>query len=131
MGYNWNMKKLSDDDILKMADGKFVPDARAVNKSVRAKLRLGTLIPNAPMTAPKYARLDLHQMTEDQAWNAIMNLATSGVRRAQIITGASGILHQKFPQWARESILSPYIMEFSPINNGSFDVRFCRKAHDA
>lgn len=131
MGYNWNMKKLSDDEILKMADGNFVPDARAVNKSVRAKLRLGTLIPDAPTDVPKYARLDLHQMTEDQAWNAIMELATSGVRRAQIITGASGILHQKFPQWARESILSPYIMEFSPINNGSFDVRFCRKTHDA
>lgn len=66
-------------------------------------------------------------MTEEQAWHAIMDLATSGVRRAQIITGASGILHKKFPVWARESILTPYIMEFSPINNGSFDVRFYRK----
>ena len=131
VGYNRGMKKLSDDDILAMAGGDFVPDARAVNKSVRAKLRLGTLIPDAPTDVPKYARLDLHQMTEDQAWNAIMELATSGVRRAQIITGASGILHQKFPQWARESILSPYIMEFAPINNGSFDVRFRRMTRDA
>lgn len=125
------MKHLTESDISQMGVREFSPDARAVVKSVRAQLKLGQLMPDAPMAAPKYARLDLHQMTEDQAWNAIMNLATSGVRRAQIITGASGILHQKFPQWARESILSPYIMEFSPINNGSFDVRFCRKAHDA
>lgn len=120
------MKKLSDDDILKMTRGEYIPDVRAVNRSVRAALRLGQLIPDAPGSCPKYARLDLHQMTEEQAWHAIMNLATSGVRRAQIITGASGILHQKFPQWARESVLSPYIMEFAPINNGSFDVHFRR-----
>lgn len=120
------MKKLSDDDILKMTTGEYVPDVRAANKSVRKKLHLGQLIPDEPVAVPKYARLDLHQMTEEQAWCAIMKLATSGVRRAQIITGASGILHQKFPQWARESVLSPYIIEFVPINNGSFDVHFRR-----
>lgn len=120
------MKHLTESDISQMTTGDFSPDARAVVKSVRAALRLGQLIPDAPGPCPKYARLDLHQMTEEQAWHAIMNLATSGVRRAQIITGASGILHQKFPQWARESVLSPYIMEFTPINNGSFDVHFRR-----
>lgn len=120
------MKHLTESDISQMTTGDFSPDARAVVKSVRAQLKLGQLIPDAPGPCPKYARLDLHQMTEEQAWHAIMNLATSGVRRAQIITGASGILHQKFPQWARESVLSPYIMEFAPINNGSFDVHFRR-----
>lgn len=109
-----------------MTTGDFSPDARAVVKSVRAQLKLGQLMPDAPAAVPTYARLDLHTYTEEQAWHAIMNLATSGVRRAQIITGASGILHQKFPQWARESVLSPYIMEFAPINNGSFDVHFRR-----
>lgn len=109
-----------------MTTGDFSPDARAVVKSVRAQLKLGQLMPDAPAAVPTYARLDLHTYTEEQAWNAIMELATSGVRRAQIITGASGILHQKFPQWARESVLSPYIMEFAPINNGSFDVHFRR-----
>ena len=58
-----------------------------------------------------------------------MNLAVSGTRRATIITGASGILHQKFPQWANESILSPYIISYVPINNGSFDVKFKRNKH--
>ena len=120
------MKHLTESDISQMTTGDFSPDARAVVKSVRAQLKLGQLIPDAPAAVPTYARLDLHTYTEEQAWNAIMELATSGVRRAQIITGASGILHQKFPQWARESVLSPYIMEFAPINNGSFDVHFRR-----
>ena len=121
------MKHLTESDISQMGVREFSPDARAVVKSVRARLKLGQLIPDAPTDVPTYARLDLHQMTEEQAWRAIMDLATSGVRRAQIITGASGILHKKFPVWARESVLTPYIMEFSPINNGSFDVRFYRK----
>lgn len=121
------MKHLTESDISQMTTGDFSPDARAVVKSVRAQLKLGQLIPDAPAAVPTYARLDLHTYTEEQAWNAIMELATSGVRRAQIITGASGILHQKFPTWARDSVLAPYIMEFSPINNGSFDVRFRRK----
>ena len=59
-----------------------------------------------------------------------MELAKSGVRTANIITGASGILRQKFPQWATESLLSPYIIEFKPINNGSFAVKFARKKMD-
>ena len=53
-----------------------------------------------------------------------MNLAKSGVRNATIITGASGILRIKFIQWANDSVLSPYINSFKPINNGSFDVKF-------
>ena len=57
-----------------------------------------------------------------------MSLATSGVRDAVIITGASGILHQKFPEWARESLLTPYIVSWSPINNGSFAVKFKKQS---
>ena len=44
--------------------------------------------------------------------------------RGVLITGASGILRIKFIQWANDSVLSPYINSFKPINNGSFDVKF-------
>lgn len=118
------MKQLSDADILQMSSGDFRPDFKTVNKSVRAELRLGTLIPRPSPALPKCPRLDLHQYTEQQAWEAIMSLATSGARDAVIITGASGILHKKFPEWATESILSPHIISWSPINNGSFAVKF-------
>lgn len=118
------MKQLTDSDIEQMATAEFIPDTRAVNRAVRADLHLGQLIPPAPLPVPKCARLDLHQLTEEQAWRAIMELVTSGTRRAVIITGASGILHKKFPTWARDSVLAPHIISWAPINNGSFEVRF-------
>lgn len=120
------MKQLTDSDIEKMADAQFAPDFRAVNKEVRANLRLSHLVPAADAPLPRHAVLDLHQRTEEQAWDAIMSLATSGVRQATIITGASGILRRKFPQWVAQSILTPYVLESRPINNGSFYVRFRR-----
>lgn len=118
------MKQLSDDDIRKMADGHFIPDERAVNRDVRARLRLGQLIPPPDAPTPQHAVLDLHHLTEEQAWDAIMRLARSGARDAVIITGASGILHAKFPGWVAESLLTPYVYESRPLNNGSFFVRF-------
>lgn len=122
------MKQLTDFDIEKMSAGDFRPDLKSVNRSVRAQLRLGRLIPPAPSPLPKRPHLDLHRHTEQQAWDAIMSLAQSGVRDAVIITGASGILHQKFPKWATESLLTPYIMSWAPINNGSFSVKFIKKS---
>lgn len=123
------MKQLSDADIEQMASCKFTPDTRAVNQSVRRNLCLGKLIPTKRAVAAKHVAIDLHQYTEEQAWNAIMRVAKSGTRTATIITGASGILHQKFPQWATESILAPYIYSFAPINNGSFHVQFMKQKH--
>lgn len=120
------MKQLTDADIAQMAATEFTPDTRATNRAVRAQLHLGQLIPPEPAPVPKCARLDLHQLTEQQAWTAIMGLVTSGARRAVIITGASGILHEKFPVWATESILAPHIRSWAPINNGSFSVTFHR-----
>lgn len=120
------MKKLSDIDIEKMISNEFIPDVRAANRSIRAKLKLGKLIPAPCPTVPTHAVLDLHQKTEEQAWNEIMNLATTGTRTANIITGASGILKWKFQQWVRDSLLTPHIIEVRPINNGSFFVRFRR-----
>lgn len=118
------MKQLTDNDIAQMADGSFAPDFKSVNKSVRAQLRLGTLIPPASAPLPKCVRLDLHTFTQEQAWDAIMDIAASGVRDAVIITGASGILHELFQKWATNSILTPYIVSWAPINNGSFSVKF-------
>ncbi len=117
---------MSDKDIEQMAACKFAPDTHAVNQSVRRNLRLRELIPVA-RAVPRHIMIDLHQHTEEQAWNAIMRIAKSGTRTATVITGASGVLHQKFPQWATESILTPYIYSFAPINNGSFHVQFMKQ----
>ncbi len=120
------MKRLSDSDIERMADGEFSPNHDIVRRGVRAELKLSELIPAKTESLPKHVVLDLHHKTEEQAWNEIMRLATSGVRNATIITGASGILKIKFQQWAQESLLSPYIISVSPLNNGSFAVKFKR-----
>lgn len=120
------MKRLSDSDIERMADGEFSPNHDIVRRGVRAELKLSELIPAKTESLPKHVVLDLHHKTEEQAWNEIMRLATSGVRNATIITGASGILKIKFQQWAQESLLSPYIISVSPLNNGSFAVKFRR-----
>lgn len=118
------MKQLTERDIVEMIGDEFSPDDTDTRKRVRSELHLSRRIPHDAPAAPNHATLDLHQHTEEQAWDAIMTLATSGTRTANIITGASGILRQKFPQWATNSILSPYIISFSPINNGSFAVKF-------
>jgi DNA-nicking Smr family endonuclease len=123
------MKHLTDTDIENMIGAEFIASNDATRRSVRRELHLSTRIPIQTPT-PKHATLDLHQLTEEQAWHAIMELATSGSRTATIITGASGILKQKFPQWATNSILTPYIISFSPINNGSFSVKFKRQNSD-
>lgn len=117
------MKQLTDDDILRMIDVTFTPNVDAARKTVR-ELHLAKRIPAPDGPLPRHIKLDLHTYTEEEAWRAIMKIATSGARRATIITGASGILKIKFQQWARDSVLSPYIISAVPINNGSFDVRF-------
>ena len=121
------MKQLTDSDIEQMIGGEFIPDDRDTKRSVRRQLHLSTRIPDTDNFIPEHAKLDLHQLTEEQAWEQIMTLAQSGTRTANIITGASGILKIKFQQWATDSVLSPYIISFSPINNGSFHVKFKRQ----
>lgn len=118
------MKRLSDKDIENMISTEFTPDIQSARQSVHNKLKLSHRIPPQPEPTPPHKKLDLHQYTEEQAWSAIMGLATSGVRSATIITGASGILKIKFQQWARDSLLSPYIISYTPLNNGSFAVKF-------
>ena len=121
------MKQLSDEDILQMVGAEYTPDDNATKRAVRTELKLSRRIPQPNVPTPDHVVLDLHNKTVEQAWTDIMSIATSGAASANIITGASGILHKLFPQWARESILSPHIIDFHPINNGSFYVRFHRK----
>lgn len=118
------MKQLTDQDIAQMIGIEIPHDDASTRRTVRAELHLSTRIPTPEQPTPRHATLDLHQLTEEQAWGAIMNLAQSGVRTATIITGASGILKIKFQQWATNSILTPYILSWAPINNGSFSVHF-------
>ena len=118
------MKHLTESDIEQMINTEFIPNTSDTQRSVRRQLHLSTRIPQTDNYIPEHAKLDLHQLTEEQAWNAIMDLAKSGVRNATIITGASGILKIKFQQWANNSIISPYIISWAPINNGSFAVKF-------
>lgn len=120
------MKQLNDNDIAAMIGDDFIPDDNDIRKRVRSELQLSKRIVHNIKPVPNHTTLDLHQYTEEEAWSAIMDLATSGVRTANIITGASGILHKKFPQWATNSILSPHIISFSAINNGSFSVKFAQ-----
>ena len=121
------MKQLSDEDILNMVGAEYTPDDNATKRAVRGELKLSKRIPQPAETIPEHIVLDLHNKTVEEAWADIMSVATSGARSANIITGASGVLHQLFPKWAHESVLTPYIIDFHPINNGSFFVRFHHK----
>ena len=118
------MKQLNDFDIANMIGDDFIPDDLTTKKSVRAQLKLSKRIPKQDTPAPAHTTIDFHNHTEEESWQMLVQVATSGTRTATVITGASGILKTKFQQWATDSILSPYIISFEPINNGSFSVKF-------
>jgi len=118
-----DMKQLSDADLEKMLDINFVPDDDATKKQVRAELKLSQLIPETPKQIPKHIKLDLHQKTEEQAWIEINELLKSGVRSATVITGASGILKEKFKEWITIGILAPYIYSWELVNNGCYEIK--------
>ena len=123
------MKNLTDQDIAEMIGADFSPDESDVRRRVRTELHLSTRIP-APVHVPEHVTLDLHMKTIEQSWNEIMELAVSGAKTATIITGASGVLKIKFQEWVRESLLSPYIVSCTPLNNGSFAVKFRKLNND-
>ena len=118
------MKQLNDIDIANMIGDDFVPDTDTTKKQVRESLHLSTRIPQTPEAVPEHVTIDFHECTEEIAWQKLVWAAESGARSATVITGASGILKIKFQQWAKESIISPRIISFTPINNGSFSVKF-------
>lgn len=121
------MKQLNDADIAKMVGEEFTPDDIATKKSVRSALHLSTRIPKPEASIGDSATIDFHNHTEQEAWNMLVHIASSDIRHATVITGASGILKTKFQQWATESIISPRIMSFEPLNNGSFKVKFYKR----
>ena len=118
------MKQLNDKDIANMIGEDIKIDDVAVKKSVRESLHLSTRIPKTPKAIPEHTTIDFHNHTEEESWNMLEHIATSGTRSATVITGASGILKIKFQQWVRDSILSDCIISCTPINNGSFSVKF-------
>ena len=121
------MKQLNDKDIADMIGDNFIPDDIATKQSVRQELHLSTRIPQPNTDIPAHTTIDFHNHTEEEAWQMLSDLAFSGIRNATVITGASGILKTKFQQWATGSIISARIVSFSPINNGSFAVKFHKK----
>lgn len=118
------MKQLNDSDIANMVGDEFVPDDVATKKSVRSELHLSTRIPKSDTHTPEHTTIDFHNHTEEEAWQMLVQVATSGTRSATVITGASGILKTKFQQWAIDSVISSRILSVTPINNGSFAVKF-------
>ena len=121
-----SMKQLNDSDIANMIGEDFRACDQETQKQVRKSLHLSTRIPKLPHSAPSHITLDFHQHTEQEAWEMLVQIANSETRSATVITGASGILKQKFQQWATESIIAPRIVFFTPLNNGSFSVKFKR-----
>ena len=121
------MKQLNDKDFADMIGDNFIPDDVATKQSVRKELHLSTRIPETNTSVPAHATIDFHNHTEEEAWQMLSDVAFSGVRSATVITGASGILKTKFQQWTSGSIISARIVSFTPINNGSFSVKFHKK----
>jgi DNA-nicking Smr family endonuclease len=117
------MKQLTDNDLAEMIGDEYVPNEKRTARAVRAELKLSRLVPPPAEPAPKHIVLDLHQHTEEQAWDEINALLRSGARHATIITGASGILKVKFQDWVRNSTIAPHIISCKPLNNGSFELR--------
>ena len=78
------MKKLTDADIANMVGAEFAPNSDATRRTVRAELKLSQRIPQIAPQIPEHAILDLHRHTVDQAWDEIMNLATSGCGAQQL-----------------------------------------------
>ena len=120
------MKQLKDKDIEDMIGTDFVPDDNETKKSVRKSLHLSTRIQNT-IDIPSHITIDFHQHTEEEAWEMLTSVVHSGAKSATVITGASGILKIKFQQWVNESILSPYIISCTQLNNGSFSIKIRNK----
>ena len=121
------MKQLNDKDIANMIGAEFIPDDEDTKKSVRASLHLSKRIPKPDEPVPTHTVIDFHNHTEEEAWQMLAQIAESDTRSATVITGASGILKIKFQQWTTQSIIAPRIVSCTPINNGSFMVKFHKR----
>lgn len=89
------------------------PDRRTLENLKRGKMR------------PE-ARLDLHGMTRDEAFEELSGFVataqTRGARVALVITGRSGVLRDEVPRWLMTTALRPRILglaEAKPRDGGA------------
>jgi DNA-nicking Smr family endonuclease len=89
------------------------PDRRSLENLKRGKMR------------PE-ARLDLHGMTRDEAFEELSRFVVAaqvrGVRVALVITGRSGVLREEVPRWLMVTALRPRILglaEAKPRDGGA------------
>jgi DNA-nicking Smr family endonuclease len=89
------------------------PDRRTLENLKRGRMR------------PE-ARLDLHGMTRDEAFEALSGFVARaqaiGIRVALVITGRSGVLRDEVPRWLTMTALRPRILgmaEAKPRDGGA------------
>ncbi len=128
-----------------IGDNNFISPMDQLDRNTDGRLRRGLM--------PIDARLDLHCMTQDQAYSALHNFIRQGYDRGcrcvLVITGtggryrrndeekpwyetAPGVLRERVPQWLRESKLAPMVLRFYPAQkrhggNGAFYVLIRRR----
>jgi len=90
------------------------PDSRGFDRSTKTRLQRGQL--------PLEGRLDLHGMTQAEAFRAlqrfIFSAAAQGKRTLLVITGkglrSEGILKRMFPLWLEEAELKKHVLAVIP-----------------
>ena len=107
-------------------EGNFISQPYQLDRNTDERLRRGLL--------PVEARLDLHSMTEDQAYSALRNFIHQGYQRGRrcvlVITGTGtrrrgnadelwyerspGVLRERVPQWLREENFAGMVLRFYP-----------------
>jgi DNA-nicking Smr family endonuclease len=128
-GTHRNFKKHFSYDRVQAFDtfdvGNFISYRGEIDRNTDDRLRRGLM--------PIEARLDLHCMTQDQAYSALHNFVRQGYDRGRrcvlVITGtggkyrrnnderpwyetAPGVLRERVPLWLRESELAPMVLRF-------------------
>ena len=105
-----------------------IPTGKGFDRSTETKLRRGQL--------PLEGRLDLHGMTQAEAYPALHKFIRAAVaqdkRTVLIITGKGqrfeGVLRTMLPQWLEEPDLARYVIALTPAapkdgGNGAFYLR--------
>jgi len=76
-------------------------------------------------------RVDLHGLTEEQAWVAILSAFASAPAKSviNIISGRSGILLNRVQNWATHGALRHFVMTITMDNPGSYLIKTRAAAH--
>lgn len=125
------MKQLTDTDIENMIstdknNNLSVTNDKIVRETVRKELQIQKRIPKTT-PIPNRPIIDFHGHTEEESWQMLINILKADAREITVITGASGILHQKFPQWVNNTVISNRIESCKALNNGSFLIKTHKK----